>query len=129
MDVFLSPDAMGVIEATAETRADGPAAGLLIGHLRGHRYFVEGALPLTNPLPTEEMLRVLNRKFNCRVLGYFFFPPDETLRRTILSPSCYGKILLSVSTSTASGPRLTAFIVEYDEKFHLRPIDLAENKG
>jgi hypothetical protein len=126
MDVFLSPDALGAIEATAETRADGPAAGLLLGHLRGHRYFVEDALPLTNPLPTEEMFLALNLKFNGRVLGYFSFPPDEALRRTVLNPSCYGKILLSVSASAGSGPRLTAFIVEYDEKFHLMPIDLAE---
>ena len=126
MDVLITPDALRDIEAL---RAFGPRPGawsVLVGHKRGLRFIVEkvlaGGLPGTGP--DERLLAALDAIWPGRLIGLLAVRPGAELKRAILGPAWYGKLIL-LATGPAKEPVLRSFAVEFDRKFFLEPIPFA----
>jgi hypothetical protein len=127
MDAYLSQEAMLSINALSllSSKSD----GLLIGHKRGHRFFVEKIFPLPKSLSFSlEKLVQLNQLFQDRIIGFFSFSPDEKETNALLTPLATGKLFLRIDHKPTNKMDFKPFVIEYDEKFHLRPIRMKATK-
>jgi hypothetical protein len=59
-----------------------------------------------------------------RVIGLLAVRPGAELKKTILGPAWYGKLVL-LATGPAKAPALRSFAVEFDRKFFLDPVPSA----
>ena len=85
MDVYIGAEAAAALAAEALTSSGPSLRGLLLGHRRGPRYFVERAFPLRGKaFPAETRFRELDRAFGGRVIG--FYERKTTLSRYFLQP-------------------------------------------
>ncbi len=125
MDVFISREASVDLDALKIMRPEPSAWGLLIGHRRGPRFFVERIFPAAAGavLPPPGGLDELDRLFGRKVVGFFAVRPGAALKKSLLGPYFYGRVLLDVHFSRG-GPVLRAFVVEFDRTFFLAPVPL-----
>ncbi len=123
MDVYLSDEARSSLEALNMVRGD--KDGLLLGHLRGHRFFVEKIFPTQKGFfPSQEKFLSLNQHFGDRVIGFFSFNPDERKTRKILIPIAQGKLYLSIQTKGGDTLEIQPFRVDFKGRFFLSRIRL-----
>lgn len=98
--------------------------GILIGHKRGHEYFIEQVFPYHNTLSiTEGVFIKLNQHFEDRIVGFYAFLPDNKRAKNILVPYTAGKVFLRVDMDKERGISLDYFFIDYDETFCLKPIE------
>lgn len=126
MDVLITPAARLEIEALKVLRPEPSTWALLIGHKRGFRFIVEHVFPAGTGrrLPDERGLERLEAIWPGRVIGLLAVRPGAELKKTILGPAWYGKLVL-LATGPARAPVLRAFAVEFDRKFFLDPVTFA----
>jgi hypothetical protein len=131
MDAYLGAEATAGLEAEALECAGKTCRGLLLGHRRGPRFFVEKAFPLRGgAFPSETRLRQLDLIFRGKVIGFYALGGSVRGPSGILRPFAYGKLYLRISAS-ASGSRKTDMkphVIEYDGAFRLSPIALARRR-
>lgn len=125
VDVFVTRKASVDLDALRILRPAPSAWGLLIGHRRGPRFFVERIFPAPAGavLPPPGDLDDLDRRLGRKVIGFFTFRPGAALKKTFLGPYFYGRVLLEVRFSrdkTVAKP----FLVEFDRAFILAPVPL-----
>ncbi|MFP4083205.1 MAG: hypothetical protein ACLFVG_10705 [Candidatus Aminicenantes bacterium] len=124
MDACLSPSAYQSLEALSLLPSSSRPDGILIGHQRGHRYFVEKALPLKKGLVSSPQYFDLDQLYEGRLIGFFSFRPDQKKIKKIMMPFAYGKLFLQVLITSSSKMAIRSFMVDYKEKFFLSPIPL-----
>lgn len=125
MDVYLSRDAFLSIKALGLISSNSNFDGLLIGHKRGHRFFVKKIfLSVKGFFPSKEKYLLLNELFDDSIIGFFSFNPDEKKIRKILAPFAFGKVFLDIRLDRQKRININPFVIEYEEEFFLFPIQL-----
>lgn len=123
MDVYLSEEANNLLKALNMVRGD--QDGLLLGHMRGHRFFVETPFPTQKGFfPSQEKFLSLNQHFGDRVIGFFSFNPDERKIDKILIPIAQGMLYLSIHTKGDDTLDIQPFRIDFKDRFFLSRIRL-----
>ncbi len=123
MDVYLSRQALLQIEALSLIS---PASeGILCGHKKGQRFFVENILSAVGVFaaPPERMRRLqdlLQESF----LGFFSLDLSEEKGDGVLGPSSVGKVFLDIRSRTEKKPTMSASVFDYDGTFRLLPVKI-----
>jgi hypothetical protein len=125
VDVFITPEAFPDFRAVTLLRTGGPAWGLLLGHKRGLRIFIErlfpagaGAVP-----PPPGKFEELDMLFGRRVMGIYAVRPAAAFKKSLLGPYFYGRLFLNLRPSK-NGAALRFYVVEFDRVFSLAPVRL-----
>jgi hypothetical protein len=123
MDAYLSEEAHSSLEALNMMRGDHD--GFLLGHMRGHRFFVEKIFPTQKGFfSSQEQFLSLNQHFSDRVIGFFSFNPDDRRAKKILAPLTQGKLYLSINSQSKNTLDIRSYRVDFKERFYLSPIRL-----
>ena len=139
VDVFLSADAQRTLQALTVLSAAKISSGLLLGHKRAGRFFVEAAFPAPAGFrPTPENFPVLSETFQGRIIGFFLMGGSAADRRAFLQPLACGRCLVAVASRTSkviarrksrdishieSGDiSYRGFLIDYDGRFRFDPI-------
>jgi hypothetical protein len=128
MDVFLGAEARRALDGLRLIAGRTRPAGLLLGHRRGPRYFVEGIFTAGPDFGfSPAAVRRLDALFGGRVLGFFAFRPGAPTRRALLRPSAVGRVFIAVGGRGA----MSAAAIDFDGRFLLRrlPLDSGKKAG
>jgi hypothetical protein len=125
VDVFVTREASVELDALRVLRPAPSAWGLLIGHRRGPRVFVERTFPAAagTVVPPHGGLDELDRLFGRKVVGVFAVRPGAPLMKSLLGPYLCGRVLLDVRFSRDKTV-LKPFLIEFDRAFFLAPVPL-----
>jgi hypothetical protein len=123
MDIYLTRRALLQIEALTIISEGGE--GILCGHKRGGRYFVEDVLSVQGVFAaTPERMGRLRDLLQESFLGYFILDRREDRSGDLLGPGAVGKVLLDIRSRPEKKPSLTASVFDYDGAFRLLPIKI-----
>jgi hypothetical protein len=129
MDAYLSREAYQSLTALWFISSSSIPDGFLIGHKRGHRFFVEKILPsLEGFFPSLEKYQELDNLFEGKILGFFSFRPNKTKIKKILAPFAYRKLFLEINLNTQKEMTAKPYIIDRDKEFLLLPIKLKRPK-
>lgn len=129
MDAYLSTEAYQTLAALSLISSESNSDGLLIGHKRGHRYFVEKIFPtLKGFFPSREKYFAMNKLFEGKILGFYSFVKDEKKNKKILTPFGHGKLFLQISLNKNKKMTVKSYVIDYENEFFLSPIHLKSNK-
>jgi len=129
MDAYLSQEAYQSLSALSLISSRSNPDGLLIGHKRGHRYFVEKILPsLKGFFSSVEKYFATNELLDEKVLGFFSFKKEEKKIEKILTPFAYGKLFLEIHLNKKKRMDIKSYIIDYEHEFFLSPIKLKSHK-
>ena len=144
MDVLIVPEARREIEALQALRPAAGTWGVLVGHRRGPRYFVEKVVTAGPPerLPDERVLEEFDRIWPGGIIGLAVIKPGAAFKRAVLAPAWYGKIVLQStgperwgrvylsqhrgSRKIEASPFFRAALVSFERRFFLDPVPFAE---
>ena len=123
MDVYLSHQALLQIEALSLISPG--SEGILCGHKKGQRFFVENILsaPGVFSAPPERLHR-LQGLLQELFLGFFSFDPQKEKNRGMLCPGLVGKVILDINSRPEKRPSLSALVIDYDGTFRLLPLKI-----
>jgi hypothetical protein len=125
MDAYLSREARQSLTALRLVSSNALPDGLLLGHKRGHRFFVEKILPsLKGFFSSLKKYQELDEFYEGKVLGFFSFHPDEKKIKKILAPFAYQKLFLEINLNTQKKIAIKPHVIDYDKEFFLVPIKL-----
>jgi len=125
MDSYLSQEAYKSLTALNIISSSSSSDGLLIGHRRGHRFFVEKIFPsLPGFFPSLKKYHELDQLFNGKLLGFFSFNPDEKKLKKILAPFACGKLFLEISSNQQKKMTIKSYVIDYENEFFLLPVGL-----
>jgi hypothetical protein len=126
VDVLITADASLDLKALMLLSPKASAWGLLIGHKRGRRVFVERFFPAGTGavLPAPERLDELDRGLGRRLVGFYAVRSQAAFRKSLLGPYFYGRLFLDVHPAK-SGPSVRSYVVEFGRAFSLAPLRLA----
>ena len=121
MDAYLSQEAQQFL--TAAGLVSHRSSGLLLGHLRGHRFFVEKAFPFpkNSSLSLKKLIQ-LHQHFQDSIIGFFSFQSDDKILDRLMTPFSMGKLFLKIEICEEM--IIQPFIIEYADKFFLSPLTL-----
>lgn len=129
MDAYLSQEAYQTLTALSLISAQSSSDGLLIGHIRGHRYFVEKIFPtLKGFFPSREKYFAMNELFEEKIIGFYSFTKDEKKIKKILTPFTHGKLFLQIRLNKNKKMTIKSYVIEYEDEFFLSPIHLKSKK-
>jgi hypothetical protein len=125
MDAYLAAEALQALKALGSLSAKPALSGFLIGHKRGHRFFVEKIFPLPKGFqPTLEHYHGLNKLLGGKIIGFFAFPADAKEKQRLFQPFACGKMFLGVRFAKKGGLRFESYLIDYDNHFLAAPIKL-----
>lgn len=123
MDAFLTIEAQQTLRAVKAISPRRNAAGLLVGHKRGKRFFIEKAFPVPrNFQPSLKNLVILQEIFNGRLIGFFLLNPSEKDERALLQPFACGKMFLAIESRSPAESILIGYLIDYDGRYILEQI-------
>ncbi|HUT07913.1 MAG TPA: hypothetical protein VMY15_03635 [Candidatus Latescibacteria bacterium] len=127
VDVLITPEAQREIEALRTVRPASSTWGILIGHKRGFRFFVEKVFPVAgaSSAPSEREIASIDSVWPGRTIGLFAVRPSPAFRKALLGPMLYGKLFLRLDSPAGKGSA-RPFVVEFVRKFFLRPVELVK---
>ena len=129
MDAYLSQEAYNFLKALSIVSSSSYSDGLLIGHKRGHRYFVEKIFPsLPGFFPSIKNYISLDEHLKGKLLGFFSFNPNKEKLEKILSPYAFGKLFLQINLNQQKKMTIKSYLIEYDEGFFLSPLELKSHE-
>jgi hypothetical protein len=129
MDAYLSREARQSLTALRLVSSNATPDGLLLGHKRGHRFFVEKILPsLEGFFPSLKKYQELDELYEGKLLGFFSFHPDEKKIKKILAPFACQKLFLEINLNTQKEMAIKPHVIDYDKDFFLVPIKLKNSK-
>lgn len=129
MDAYISKEAHQTLAALSLIFSESNSDGLLIGHKRGHRYFVEKIFPtLKGFFPSQEKYLAMNELFEEKILGFYSFSKDEEKNKKILKPFAHGKLFLQIRLNKNKKMTIKSYVIDYKNEFFLSPIHLKSNK-
>lgn len=125
MDAYLSREANQSLAALRLISSPSKADGLLIGHKRGHRFFVEKIFPSkAGFFPSLKKYHELDQFFEGKLLGFFSFRPNEKKIKKILAPFACGKLFLKLNLNQQKKITIQSYVIDYKKKFLLLPLKL-----
>ena len=128
MDAYLSQEAYQSLNVINLISSSSSSDGLLIGHKRGHRFFVEKIFPSTPGFfPSLKKYHELDQLFNGKLLGFFSFNPNEKKIKKILAPFACGKLFLEISSNQQKKMTIKSYVVDYENEFFLLPVGLTSH--
>lgn len=122
MDVYLTREALMYLEGEAlDTRAVS-RGGLLLGHKRGQRFYVEKVFPcrLSFFLSLAHFL-TLDRLFQGKIIGFYSLMSQAGKKSLFLQPFAFGKVYLEVKP----GRKKLSFkpsVIDFRNHFYFKPI-------
>lgn len=126
MDVYLSDEAWQHLRAQAVEIAGRRPAGLLLGHRRGGRFFVEKIYPCSfGPFPSTQKYQALDGIFDGKIIGFYSSGRSAAAAAGKLPPFSYNKLYLEFDLHPKKGLILRPAVVEYSDSFCLAPAALA----
>jgi len=129
MDAYLSREAFQTLQVLSLLPPHTVPDGLLIGHRRGHRYFVERVLPTQKGFfPSVEKYFTINKLCSHKILGFFSYLPEEKRIKKIFAPFAFGKLLLKIRSEGRDNMTIEPFVIDYEKEFHLSSIPLRLSK-
>jgi hypothetical protein len=129
MDSYLSQEAYKSLTALSIISSSSSSDGLLIGHKRGHRFFVEKIFPsLPGFFPSLKKYHELDQLFSGKLLGFFSFNPDEKKLKKILAPFACGKLFLEISSNQQKKMTIKSYVIDYEKEFFLIPLRLTSQE-
>jgi hypothetical protein len=129
MDSYLSQEAHKSLTALNIISSSSSSDGLLIGHIRGYRFFVEKIFPsLPGFFPSLKKYNELDRLFSGKLLGFFSFNPDEKKLKKILAPFACGKLFLEISSNPQKKMTIKSYVIDYETEFFLLPVGLKSHE-
>jgi hypothetical protein len=129
MDIFLSADAQRTLQALTVLSPVENASGLLLGHKRAGRFFVEAAFAAPAGFcPSPDNFPVLNETFLGRIVGFFLFGGGPADRRAFVQPLACGRCLVTFARRKSRDFSCRGFVVDYDGRFRLDPIRVLLDK-
>lgn len=100
MDAYLSKGANLSLTTLALLTPAAYSDGFLIGHKRGHRFFVENTLSsVPGFFPSLKKFQELEKLYQGKLLGFYSFKPTEEKINKILAPYTCGKLLLKIQVN------------------------------
>jgi hypothetical protein len=129
VDVFLSAEAERTLQALSVLSPAKSASGLLLGHKRAGRFFVEAAFPAPAGFrPSPDNFPVLNETFPGRIVGFFLLGGGPADKRAFLQPIACGRCLVAVARRKSRNFSGRAFVIDYDGRFRLDRIAVVLDK-
>ena len=129
MDAYLSQEAYQSLSALSLISSNSNSDGLLIGHKRGHRFFVEKIFPSMNGFfPSLEKYHELDQLYKGKLIGFFSFKPEEEKIKKILAPFSFGKLFLELNLNQQKKINIKSYVIDYENEFFLFPIKLNKYK-
>jgi len=125
MDVYISPDVHQILTALSLIHSHQPWEGVIIGHKRGHRYFIERVYPLPHLFSfLPQKFFQLDHTFKSKLIGFWGYNLSQQKIDKILAPFAFGKLFLQLDFDSSVQLDIRSFTVDYKEKFFLSPIQL-----
>ena len=129
MDAYLSQEAYQSLNVINLISPSYSSDGLLVGHRRGHRFYVERIFPsLPGFFPSLKKYHELDKFFNGKLLGFFSFNPDEKKIKKILAPFACGKLFLEISSNQQKKMTIKSYVIDYENEFLLLPVKLTSSE-
>jgi len=126
MDVYLGEEARQQLRAQALEIPHRRAGGLLLGHRRGGRFFVERIYPCPfGPLPSAQRYFELDGVFEGKIIGFYSSGRRGGSAGKKWPPFSYNKLYLEFELHPKRGLILKPAVVEYSDSFSLVPAVLA----
>ncbi len=129
MDAYLSREAHHFFRGLNLTSPKPSQDGILIGHKRGHRFFVEKVFPAKGFYSSLENYFALDKHFEGKLIGFFTYEADEKKKRKILLPFAYGQLFLDIRLTRKKKMAIKSYVIDYKKDFFLSPIDLKLSKS
>jgi hypothetical protein len=126
MDAYIAAEALLYLKAQASTSTKRNKSGLLLGHIRGRRFFVEGVYPCPEPdYASESGFWSLQEMFGHRIIGFYSSRSDGRAASRLFQPFACGKLFLRLGTLPRNRLSLQPLVIEFDGAFRLQPIPLS----
>ena len=126
MDVYLSEEARQFLSAQALEIPRRRVDGLLLGHRRGPRFFVERIYPCPlRPFLSIERYRALSLIFEDKIIGFYASGRWTEKNGRRIPPFAVNKLYLEFDSHPRKGLNLRPAVAEYDGSFGLVPVALA----
>jgi hypothetical protein len=125
MDMFLSKEAFLYLKGQALVPPGQAPGGLLLGHKRGQRFYVEQVYPARESFfSSERNYWAFRRLFGEKIIGFYSFTSATAFKPKILQPFAYGKVFLRITRRPKNRLSLKPHVIEYKDSFFLLPIPL-----
>lgn len=123
MDAFLTTDALRMLQTVALLAGSGRPAGVLLGHVRGGRFWVEAIVAGEKSKASSLEVHIrLDDLDPGRVIGFFDFSPTAAGRRAFARPQACGKLLLAVKRAPNGGLGFKGYQIDYNGRFVFLPV-------
>jgi hypothetical protein len=135
VDVVIVPEARLDIRAVCALGPAPETRGILLGRKTASRFYVERVFPAPpTTAPSSGAVDALDPVWEGRIIGLFAVRPGRDVRRAVLAPRFYGKLLLDLRPRK-KGPEVRAYAVRHDgdivlgrrqagQRFFLSPLPL-----
>jgi hypothetical protein len=129
MDAYLSGEARQSLEALCLIHPSSIPDGLLIGHKRGQRFFVERIVSsMKGFFPSLKKYNEMDKLFDGKLIGFYSYSIDENKMKKILAPFAFGKLFLEISLNPQKKMTIQSFVIDHEKKFILLPVKLNVSK-
>jgi hypothetical protein len=126
MDVYVAAEALRYLKAEALTSTKRSKSGLLLGHLRGRRFFVESVYPCPDTDYTAEAgFWSLQEMFSHRIIGFYYTRSDARAASRLFRPFACGKLFLRLRILPRNRLSLQPSVIEFDGAFRLQAISMS----
>lgn len=126
MDAYISQRASEELKAAVLIYPEKDIAGYLLGHKRGHRYFIENVIHSDSDiLFVENIFFSLNDLFSGKIIGFFSLSSNQNNRKNFLNPLGIGRLLIDIQPGKSSIYKLKSFQIDYEYVYKLKPIELS----
>jgi hypothetical protein len=126
MDVYVSEEARRHLSAQTLEISRGATRGLLLGHRRGPRFFVERIYPCPlQPFLSVEKFRALSRIFDDKIIGFYSSGRRSQKRDPKFPLFAVNKLYLQFGSHPRKGLTLRPAVIEYKGSFCLVPVAFA----
>lgn len=126
MDAYISPRAAKELKAAVLLYPEKEIVGYLLGHKRGHRYFIENAIhSYSETLFEENIFFSLNDLFSDKIIGFFSVSSKQKNKTIFFNPLGIGRLLLDIHLGKNSTYELKSFQIDYEDAYELKPINLS----
>lgn len=130
MDAYLSKEAYHSLIGLNNISPNPNTDGLLIGHKRGHRFFVEKILPTKKGFYSSfENYLAADKHFGGKLVGFFTFQLDEKKMKKIFLPFAYGQLILDIKLMKKNKMNIKSYIIDYEKDFFLSPVEITYPKS
>ena len=126
MDVYIAAEALDFLKAQALASTKRRAGGILLGHIRARRFFVETVYPCPETdYATEAGFWSLQEIFSHRIIGFYSTRSGSRAASRLFRPFACGKLFLRVGMLSRNRLSLQPLVIEFDGAFSLHPIPLS----